>query len=521
MIKVLPSSNPCPENQLLDYVRELQKLGVEYLHCDVMDGVFVENKCLSYDVLENIRNNTINPDLFAKNTALTTTDRMFQGCTGLEGCIPAELFEPCKATLKSTSDMFNGCSTLTGYNLDAEEGDEPHVGISNQWFKDSKVITNVNGFLRGCSNFVSTIPEDVFAGCTNLEDVGYFLNGCGKLEGNIPRGLFDDCRGTLRFVQGLFSGTGLTGSIPTGDYEKVLTVVDYTMVNKDTEGAYRVVEVMEDPFTELAYSDVVNISPGLATLINASGKYYVVPVKDYVSKAKTLGLLSECIKLENASALFSGCQKLTGAIPHDLFFTSSNNIRYDKLTNISSLFNDCRSLNGVYVEEETGTSYLFKPGFFDKCPNVTTIASMCNYMTSMASCELHPQLFDKMTKLTSANSAFLRVYNLTGGVTLLFKNSISTLTDARCLFAHTKITSIGNTFLNNGGVNNKLVNIMSIFQGCSSLEGTSPEFWNGNKFKALGTNKEGYWGALAGCTKLSNYATAESISSNWITGNNI
>ena len=58
MIKVLPSSNPCPENQLLDYVRELQKLGVEYLHCDVMDGVFVENKCLSYDVLENIRNNT-------------------------------------------------------------------------------------------------------------------------------------------------------------------------------------------------------------------------------------------------------------------------------------------------------------------------------------------------------------------------------------------------------------------------------------------------------------------------------
>jgi len=28
------------------------------LHCDVMDGVFVDNKCLSYDVLENVRNNT-------------------------------------------------------------------------------------------------------------------------------------------------------------------------------------------------------------------------------------------------------------------------------------------------------------------------------------------------------------------------------------------------------------------------------------------------------------------------------
>lgn len=58
MIKVLPSSNPCPEEDLVDYVRSLEDLGVEYIHMDVMDGVFVENKCLNFDKIAEVRNNT-------------------------------------------------------------------------------------------------------------------------------------------------------------------------------------------------------------------------------------------------------------------------------------------------------------------------------------------------------------------------------------------------------------------------------------------------------------------------------
>lgn len=58
MIKVLPSSNPEQEENLVKYARNLMDLGVEYLHCDVMDGVFVENTCLPIERLGEVRNNT-------------------------------------------------------------------------------------------------------------------------------------------------------------------------------------------------------------------------------------------------------------------------------------------------------------------------------------------------------------------------------------------------------------------------------------------------------------------------------
>lgn len=59
MIKVCPSSNPSKESNLLSYVRELESMGVEYLHCDVMDGKFVHNSCLrDLQVLKNISNNS-------------------------------------------------------------------------------------------------------------------------------------------------------------------------------------------------------------------------------------------------------------------------------------------------------------------------------------------------------------------------------------------------------------------------------------------------------------------------------
>ena len=56
-MKLMPSTNPCPENDLVKYCKELAKLNVTFMHCDVMDGEFVENKCLDLEKIREIRNN--------------------------------------------------------------------------------------------------------------------------------------------------------------------------------------------------------------------------------------------------------------------------------------------------------------------------------------------------------------------------------------------------------------------------------------------------------------------------------
>ncbi|MBE5735852.1 MAG: ribulose-phosphate 3-epimerase [Clostridiales bacterium] len=57
MIKVLPSSNPEKEENLLEYAKSIYDMGVEYLHCDVMDGKFVKSTCLDLETITNVRNN--------------------------------------------------------------------------------------------------------------------------------------------------------------------------------------------------------------------------------------------------------------------------------------------------------------------------------------------------------------------------------------------------------------------------------------------------------------------------------
>lgn len=477
-------------------------------------------ECLYYkgnDV--TVHNNTVSEDLFKNNPVIQDLHQMFYGCTSLEGHIPASLFEPCKKIISYADSMFNGCTNLSGMNLDAGENDETVTGISKDWFSGATNLVSVSYFLNGCAMFNGSIPEGIFEGCSNLQNTSYFLGGCKGITGAIPLTLFDTCREKLNNVSGMFSGCeGLNEPIPVGEYTTVQGIVSYTLVSGSTvEGALQVVEKMSDPFTQVSYADVVTLSPNLATIINTSGNYYVTA--DIGDKTEVIkpGLLADCINLTTAAALFNACKKIPGAIPHDLFFTSTNASKFTKLTSIDSLFKNCEKMDKVYLEEETGMTYICDPNLFEKCTALTNCASVFNRMYAIPNtCQVHPLTFSKQTKVTTVYELFMGT-KVTGAVSpLLFSNCINTLTNASKMFCYTNVTSVGGTFLNNGGKNTKLKTIYGLFYGCSNLEGASPEFWNGAKFTAMGGgDSNGYAGALARCTKLSNYAVAQAVDKAW------
>lgn len=69
-ILISASTHPCPFEDLGAYAHNLKDLGVPYLHCDLMDGKFVDNVALSFDKLIEIGkicDNALDVHLMADN----------------------------------------------------------------------------------------------------------------------------------------------------------------------------------------------------------------------------------------------------------------------------------------------------------------------------------------------------------------------------------------------------------------------------------------------------------------------
>lgn len=459
------------------------------------------------------RSNTVSDRLFANNPSLRVVGYFFRGNTSILGCIPSNLFSSCKNSLAYVNQMFEECTSLTGTDLETGE----NVGVSGDWFSGAKNLINASSFLYNNSNFVGTIPKNLFEGCTSLQYTSYMFYNCMGITGEVPIELFNSCRSTLRQVNSMFQECGnLEGEFPTGTYSIVQGITAYELCGSATEGALEVVTTVTDPLTEVAYSTVVGISPDLVSILLPDVGYCVKPVVGEVTQVDQYGLLANCTNLQDISYMFYNCQNLRGAVPNDIFYTDSLTKRYNSLTNASHIFCHC-GFDEAFVDSNTGISYLCDSNMLSKCPALTNVSGMFRGLWDMPSCQIYMNMFARQTALTDASRVFWGLSNLTGAITsTLFLNSLGTLTNAYGIFAFTKINSVASGFLNNGVKNTKIQQVGGIFYNCTNLTGTSPAFWDGSLYTALISNQDGYYGALYNCTKLSNYTTAQAVSENWV-----
>ena len=425
---------------------------------------------------------------FAGNTALTK----ICNTDGSNTESPA-LFSSCKDTLRTAEGLFAHCRNLS-------------IDIPTALFKNCTNLVNLKSCYAGCASLTGTITKDIFEGCPNIVNASYMFFKCSSIgidqqatDIAIPSDLFDSCRSRLTNVSYMFAGcTGMRGQLQTGE----------------------------------------------AQIINEDGTSVVQSIIRY-------GLLSDCTSLISTCSMFRGCERLKGAIPEDIFYTTTITKLYNNLTDISYMFDNCRYLalssttNNIDARNkltiygsplsDSENGYLIPRNWLNKCPNITNIRYLFNQVShypngtvtdpefTVNNLSLDDSTFSQQSKIQNANNAFAHCKSLSGCITSTFmQNSLNTLTTASRIFAFSGITSVGAeryyaVFEKNTSQNAKntvLTNIKEAFYAAcgNNMEGYAPSIKT--KFSAI-TSSDGMVYDQTGLENYSDFSIQQTMSSSY------
>jgi hypothetical protein len=543
-----PPAYPLPP-KFLSYSKELNMLEAAFHTCTGIKGHVpnVNTHAIPEDLFVHAGDDLTTPSnpfyngwRFACNynasTAMGTGGGIFTNCTGLNGSIPANLFNKYVGTggtspfNVSFAGVFHNCTGLTGTIPSTLFKYNVNVGSIT-----GTSITGFYGTFSGCTGLTGPIPDVLFDTCATALNFGGTFNGCTGLSGPIPTDLFKNCTNALDFGNTFIGCTGLGRHVDTG-------TPTYSIPT----------DLFKNCTTALSFYHTFNGCTGL----NSSGQISSGYDNGYASSysdglALPRGLFNNNRSVATYEGTFLGCTGLTGTIPGDLFNldnsasitstvdfsgTYSNGVfqgctgltrfednrlfaKYTKARDMSAMFGGCTGLYGGYTYNDgTGDkTYCLPYGMFanntsmrscyelfKNCHKLGRETNSTNYATNPPKYPLPPKFLSYSRELNMLEAAFHTCTGIKGYVP-----NVNTYAIPEDLFVHTgaDLTTPPSPSYNGWRFACRHTESISmgtgggIFTNCTGLNGSIPANLF-NKYVGTPTFNVSFVGVFHKCTGL-------------------
>ena len=463
--------------------------------------------------------------LFNNCSLIENIDGMFMNCSNFSSSIPANIFKN-MSKLKSAKNTFAGTNvSLTQTSTDS-------------LFEETPLLSNVSGLFKGVKYLPNVISYKTFDKINkNLTDTSYMFAQT-NIE-TIEEGVVNTYNGYLYLSEK--DGT----LVPSFSEENVscftlarleedtcylkVDSIHYVNVDKDFKlsltddvedaAIFNVTElngltqfsftnIDDEEFQTTRYISVLSDLKGISvSMISSSTTAF--QVEDTVNVVLELakyeldghGLLCGCTNLTSTKQMFACCDKLSGRVPADIFYSATSNTQYQKLTDISGMFDTCSSLCSIEGSQVTSdvanTSVIYSVDANDSrtmlvprnwlslCPNIVYANALFRHVgnkstedNKRANLAVPMSLFDSCRNIVTAANMFDRCVVISGTdfTRAFLSKSLNTLTDVSYFLCYCPVSSISsdnNTKKDllftglNGGANNTIKNVNYAFYGTS------------------------------------------------------
>ncbi len=305
-----------------------------------------------------------------------------------------------------------------------------------EWLFSKKVTSKKMSCFIDCEK-ITSIPENLFKDCINIEEFHSTFRGCTRLT-SIPENLFKYNTKVKNMISMFENCKGLT-SISKNLFKYNTNITSFNSMFTNCTGLTSIPEELFKYNTDISdFSIVFAGCTGLTSISESLLKYNV--------------------KMENVSALFERCIGLT-SVPEELFKYNT------ELKNFSSVFDRCTGLTSI-------PENLFKHNINAK--DFYCVFRGCTGLTSIPE-----NLFKHNTKLESFSRAFQNCTGLTSIPEELFKYNKIIENVWESFEGCSNITYIPDNIIEVvKKVKEKHGDIRQVFKGCTSASNYSsiPEY---------------------------------------------